>query len=310
MLNHITEKTYELSTKAKKFWDYVKTNKENWKSHYKNERVLKKTFSVLLDVINSIKKTRNTYDEALRKINMLWDSTEEIFARDQFVQVLRSMRQCALRSMTMKNARRVVSFAMKNRLKNFARDVSINRKSVNRDWIKMTNENYDLRQIKSATCSNFQFSTLSSSFSSLVIMSSFLDAFLKEEKKNRKTIFVVLFFSNVLLLIKKKKNRKSNFVILFFSKMLFFVEEKKNRTTTFVDFFFDRILSSFSLTSSLIIFESLIRLSSSFSSIVLWWRGMQSHEMTRRRETVDRHRCRQRIQDTLFLSLCCVIDSD
>ncbi len=140
MLDHITEKTYELNTKAKKFWDYVKTNKESWKSHYENERALKEAFSALLDIISSIKKIRNTYDETLWKIDMLWDSTKEIFARDQFVQILRSMRRCVLRDMTMKNARRVVNFAMKNRLKNFARDVSINRKSINRDWIKMTNE--------------------------------------------------------------------------------------------------------------------------------------------------------------------------
>jgi hypothetical protein len=100
-------------------------------------------------------------------------------------------------------------------------------------------------------------------------MSSSLDAFLKEEKKNRKAIFVVLFSLNVLLLIKRKKSRKSNLVVLFSSKMLFSVEKKKNRKTIFVNFFFDRILSSFSLTSSLIIFESSIRLSSSFSSVVL-----------------------------------------
>jgi uncharacterized protein (UPF0147 family) len=145
ILNHITKKTFQLSIKTEEFWHYVKTNIENWDLHYQNERVFEKTFSVLSNVINSIAKTRNIYEKAFKKINVLWSSAKKTFARNQFVQVLRSLRRCALRDMTLKKACRVVAFAIKNRLNNSTRDVSTSRKSINRNWIKITNENYDFR---------------------------------------------------------------------------------------------------------------------------------------------------------------------
>jgi hypothetical protein len=255
LLNHITKKTYELNNKTKVFWKYDKDDKESWKSYYANERALKKAFSALFDVINSIRKIKNIYDETLKRIVTLWESTKEMFARDQFVQMLKSMRRCALRNMSMKNARHVVNLIIKNRLKNLSREVSISSKFVNRDWIRVTIEEYDSRQIESVTRFNFQLTTLSSSLSFVVIMSSFLTSRLKEEKKNRRTILVVLFFSNFLSLTKKKRNRKSIFVVFFLSRMWSFVKRKKNRKTIFVVLFLERNSSFFSLTSSLIILE-------------------------------------------------------
>jgi hypothetical protein len=87
-----------------------------------------------------------------------------------------------------------------------------------------------------------------------VTMSSFFNVRLKEEKKNRKSNFVVLFFSNMLLLTEKKKNRESNFVVLSFSKMLFSIEKKKSKSNSRWSFFRSNS-SSFSLMSSFIVSE-------------------------------------------------------
>jgi hypothetical protein len=224
--------------KTEEFWHYVKTNIESWDFHYQNKRALEEAFSVLSNVINLIAKARNIYEKAFKKINALWSSAKKTFARNQLVQVLRSLRRCALRSMTLKEACRAVAFAIKNRLNNSTRDVSTNRESVNRDWIKIANENYDLRQIKS-----------------VIIISSSLVVRLEKEK-NRKIIFVVLFFSRILTLKEEKKNRKAIFVVFFFSMMLSSIERKKNQRAIFVDFSFDRASSSSSLSSSFINFES------------------------------------------------------
>jgi uncharacterized protein (UPF0147 family) len=145
ILNRIIEKTFQLSIKTEEFWHYVKTNIENWDSHYQNEQAFEETFSILSNVINSIAKTRNIYEKTFKKINVLWDSTKKAFARNQFVQVLRSLRRCVLRDMTLKEACRVVVLAIKNRLNNSIRNISTSRESINRDWIKIANENYDLR---------------------------------------------------------------------------------------------------------------------------------------------------------------------
>ncbi len=238
ILNHIIEKTFQLSIKTEEFWHYVKTNIESWDSHYQNERAFEKAFSVLSNVINSIAKARNIYEKTFKKINALWSSAKEAFARNQFVQVLRSLRRCAFRSMTLKKACRAVVLAIKNRLNNSTRNVSTSRESVNRNWIKIANENYDLRQIESV----------------VIISSSFVVRLKKE--KNRKIILVVFFFSRILTLEEKKKNRKIIFVVFFFSMMLFSIEKKKNQRAIFVDFSFDRASSSSSLSSSSINFES------------------------------------------------------
>jgi hypothetical protein len=209
-LNHIIEKAFELSIKTEEFWHYVKTNRESWDSHYQNERAFEEAFSTLSNVINFVAKTRSTYDEAFKKINVLWDSAKETFARNQFVQVLRSLRRCVLRDMTLKEACRAVAFAIENRLNNSIRDVSTSRESVNRDWIKIANENYDLRQIKI-----------------IVIMSSSLVARL-EEKKNRKITFVVLFFSKILTLKEEDKSRNNFLCFLLFDCVVFNWEKKKS----------------------------------------------------------------------------------
>jgi hypothetical protein len=46
------------------------------------------------------------------------------------------------------------------------------------------------------------------------------------------------------------------------------------------------------------------------SKNILWWRMNAESRNDQKKETVDRHRCRQRIKDILFLSLCCVMNSD
>jgi uncharacterized protein (UPF0147 family) len=238
ILNHMIEKTFQLNIKTEEFWHYVKTNIESWDSHYQNERAFEEAFSILSNVINSIAKARNIYEKAFKKINALWDSTKKTFARNQFVQVLRNLRRCALRDMTLKEACRAVVFAIKNRLNNSTRNVSTSRESINRDWIKIINENYDFRQIKF-----------------IVIISSSFVVRLKE-KKNRKIIFVVFFFSRILTLKEKKKNQRTIFVVFFFSMMLSSIEKKKNQRAISVDFSFDRVSSSSSLSSSSINFES------------------------------------------------------
>ncbi len=69
----------------------------------------------------------------------------------------------------------------------------------------------------------------------------------------------------------KKKNRKTTFVVSFFSNVLSTIEREKNQKTISVDLSLDRASSSFSLTSSLIIFEFSLaaQSSSSLSSFTL-----------------------------------------
>jgi hypothetical protein len=225
---------YELKIKAKTFWEYVKKDKENWDSHHENERALKRTFSTLSKMIETTRKTRNDYEKTLRRINALWESNEEKFARDQFVQLLRSMRRCALQSLSLNDVRRVVRLIIKNRLMNFVKKMLTSKESINKDWIKVTNEKYDSFRIEFAFDSNSQLTTLSSSLSLFMrSMMSFSLVTRSKEKKNRKTILVVLFFSI----------------------MLSSIERKKNQRTIFVDFSFRRKSSSSSLTSSFIVFE-------------------------------------------------------
>ncbi len=152
ILNHIIEKTYELNIKTNEFWHYVKTNKKNWDSYYQNVRALKETFSSLSKMIEATRKTKNSYEKTLRRINVLWKSNEKKFTRNQFVQLLRSMRRCVLRSLSLNDVRRVVSLRIKNRLMNFAKEMSTNRKSINKNWIKMTNEKIDSFRIEFAFC--------------------------------------------------------------------------------------------------------------------------------------------------------------
>jgi hypothetical protein len=64
ILDQITQKTYELSSKAEAFWDYVKGDKESWRKHYESIAALNYAFPALSEIINSARKARSTYDEA------------------------------------------------------------------------------------------------------------------------------------------------------------------------------------------------------------------------------------------------------
>ncbi len=239
ILNHITKKMYDLKIKIKIFWKYVKSDKENWDSHHEDEQTLKRTFSTLSKMIETTRKTRNSYEETLRRINELWKSNERKFARNQFVQLLKSMRRCVLRNLSLNDFRRVVNLKIKNRLMNLAKEMSMNKKSINRDWIKVTDEKFDSFRIELASCSNSQLTTLSSSLSFVMRLndvSSFVTSLKK--KKNRKTIFVVLSFSKILTLKEKKKNRRAIFFVLSLSIVLSSIEKKKNEKAISVDLFF------------------------------------------------------------------------
>ncbi len=151
ILNHITKKMYDLKLKAKTLWKYVKSDKENWNSHHENEQTLKKTFSTLSKMIEATRKTKNNYEKTLRRINALWESKKKKFARDQFVQLLKSMRRCALRNLNLNDVRCVVNLTIKNWLMNLVKEMSTSRKSINRHWIRMImSESWQFRITKSS----------------------------------------------------------------------------------------------------------------------------------------------------------------
>jgi hypothetical protein len=177
---------------------------------------------------------RETITRRRWRIIALWESDEEKFARDQFVQLLRSMRHCALRSLSLNDVRRVVRLTIENRLMNLVKEISRNKESVNRDWIRVTNEKYDSLRIEFALDSNSQLTTLSSSLSLFMCSMMSLSLVARSEKK---------------------KNRKTTFVVFFFSIVLSSIEREKNQKAIFVDFFFRRTSSSSSLTSSFIVSE-------------------------------------------------------
>jgi hypothetical protein len=165
-------------------------------------------------MIDATRKTKNNYEETLWRINTLWKSKEKKFARDQFVQLLKSMRRCALRNLNLNDVRRVVNLTIKNRLMNLVKEMSTSKKSINRNWIRMTEKEYDSSRIEFASCLNSSLTTLSSSLSFVIrfTLSSSSVTRLKE-KKNRKTIFVVFFSLIVLSSIEKKKIKKQFLLI-------------------------------------------------------------------------------------------------
>jgi hypothetical protein len=205
----------DLKIKAKIFRKYVKNNKENWNSHHENEQTLKKMFSTLSKMIETTRKTRNNYAETLRWINALWNSKKKKFARDQFVQLLKSMRRCALRNLNLNDVRRVVSLTIKNRLMRFVKEMSTSKKSINKNWIKITNEKYDSFRVKFASFLNSSLTTLTLSLSFVMRFTRSSSSVTRlRKKKNRKTILVVLFSSIVLSSIEEEKNQKSTSVDL------------------------------------------------------------------------------------------------
>ncbi len=118
-----------------------------------------------------------------------------------------------------------------HQLKNSDRDVQKKITSINDDWAKITIE-------------VFISSSLLIDTETAVTMSSFFDVCLKEKKKNRRSNFVVFFFSNVLLLKETKKNRESNLVVFFSSNILLLTKKKKNRKSNLVVFFLSKIMFS------------------------------------------------------------------
>jgi hypothetical protein len=50
ILDHITEKVYDLGTKAEAFWEYVKGDKESWGPHHEDEQALEGAFPALPEV--------------------------------------------------------------------------------------------------------------------------------------------------------------------------------------------------------------------------------------------------------------------
>jgi hypothetical protein len=234
ILNQITNKMYELKTRTQIFWKYVKEDKKDWDSHHKNERTLKKTFSTLSKMIETTRKMKNDYEKTLRRINALWESNKKKFARNQFVQLLKSMRRCALRSLSLNDVRRVVKLTIENRLKNLVKKMSTSKKSINKDWIKVINKEYDSFRIEFAFDSNSQLTTLSSSLS-----------------------FFMRFYDVALVryAFKEEEKSKDDFRCFFLLDCVIIDWEKKNQKAIFVNFFLRRASSSSSLTSSFIVFE-------------------------------------------------------
>ncbi len=152
------------------------------------------------------------------------------------------MRKVVIKNWFIHDIMKAMIKAIEHWLKNSKKKVRKKIISINDDWVKMTTKIFmSLRLLIETRI--------------IVIMSSSFAVRLKK-KKNRRTIFVVLFFSKILTLKKKKKNRKTIFVVLFFSMMLTSIERKKNQRIISVDFSFDRASSSSSLSSSFISFES------------------------------------------------------
>jgi hypothetical protein len=116
-----------------------------------------------------------------------------------------------------------VSLTIKNRLMNLVKKMSTNKKSINKNWIRMTDEEYDSLQIEFASCSNTSLTTLSLSLSFVMrfTLSSSSVTCLRE-KKNRKKTFVVFFSSIVLLRLRKKKSR-NNFCWFSFSSNIIII---------------------------------------------------------------------------------------
>jgi hypothetical protein len=189
---------------------------------WKRANVKKNVFDVVendWDDTKNEKRLRKT----LRRINMLWKLNEKKFARNQFVQLLRNMRRCVLRNLSLNDARRVVNVTIKNRLMNFAKKMSTSKKLINKNWIKMTNKNYDSFRIEFALCSNSSLTTLSSSLSFVMrftLSSSFVTR-LREKKKLKNDFRCFLFFNYVVIDWKKKS--KNNFCWFFLSSNIIII---------------------------------------------------------------------------------------
>ncbi len=216
-------------------------------------------FEFCRDLLNHIRdneccqKKKNAYQKTIHIIERFWKKKEYNYAINQSIEILRNMKKVVIKSWFIQDVMKIMSKSIEHRLKNSNRDVRKKTTSTKNDWVKIT-ENV------------FMWSRLLIETKIIVIMSSSFVTRLKE-KKNRKTIFVVFFFSKILILKKREKNRRTIFVDFFLSIVLSSIEKKKNQKTIFLDFSFDRTLSSFSLTSSFNVSE----FSFASSSISSWF---------------------------------------
>jgi hypothetical protein len=242
ILDRIVQTRTILDEKTKRFWEYVIDDAENWRFHHSIILNFIAIYFVISKIVNAVKKKRSVYQKTIHIIERLWEKKKYKYAINQSIEILRNMRKVVIKSWSIHDVMKTMIKAIEYRLKNSKREMRKKIISINDDWIKVTTK-------------IFMSSRLLIETKIIVIMSSSFAVRLKK-KKNRKTIFVVLFSSIKLTLKEEKKNRKTFFVVLFSSMMMSSIEKKKNQRTISVDFFFDRVLSSSSLSSSSINFES------------------------------------------------------
>ncbi len=252
ILDRIVQTNIILDEKAETFWQYVLNDSDSWRFHHSIVLNFVAIDSIISKIVNAVKKRRSAYQKTVRIIERLWEKKKYDYAVNQLIEILRNMRKVVIKSWFIHDVMKIMSKAIEYRLKISDRDVRKKATSTNDDWAKEAEE-------------MFMSSRLLIETKIVVIMSSSSITRL-EEKKNRKTIFVVFFSSKILTLKERKENRRTIFVVLSLSVVLSSIEKKKNQRAIFVDFFFDRISSSFSLTSSSIVFES----SLASSSIPSW----------------------------------------
>jgi hypothetical protein len=224
ILNWIIQTNIILDEKIKTFWQYVLNDFDNWRFHHSIILNLIAIYFVISKIVNAIKKERNVYQKMIHIIKRLWKKKKYEYAIDQSIEVLRNMRKVVIKSSFIHDAMKAMIKAIEYRLKNSKRKMRKKIISINDDWVKMTTK-------------VFMSSRLLIETRIIVIMSSSFAVRLKE-KKNRKTIFVVLFFSRILTLEKKKKNRKTILVVFFFSIVLFSIEKKNKSKNNFCWFLF------------------------------------------------------------------------
>jgi hypothetical protein len=256
ILNRIIQTNVILNEKAKTFWQYVLNDFDNWRFHHSIVLNFVAIYFVISEIVNAIKKEKNVYQKTIYIIERFWKKKKYEYAINQSIEMFRNMRKIVIKNWFIHDVMKTMIKIIDYRLKNSERKVRKKATSTNDDWTKITKK-------------IFMSSRLLIETKIVVIMSSSFAVRLKE-KKNRKIIFVIFFFSKIVISKKEKKNRKIIFVVLFSSKMLFLIERKKNQKTIFVDFFFDRASSSSSLSSSSINFESRLvtQSSRSFSSSI------------------------------------------
>ncbi len=187
-------------------------------------------YFVISKIVNAIKKEKSVYQKTIHIIKRFWEKKRYEYAINQSIEMFRNMRKIVIKDWFIHDAMKTMIKIIDYRLKNSERRVRKKATSTNDDWAKITKK-------------IFMSSRLLIETRIVIIMSSSFTVRL-EKKKNRKIIFVVFFFSKIVISEEEKKNRKIIFVVFFFSMMLSSIKKKKNQKTIFVDFSFDRASSS------------------------------------------------------------------